>query len=166
MNQSFYVRRFADEDALAVQNIIHRGLREINSKDYPAKTIDEYCKYFTVEKILAQSRNAHMYVAESTAGGLLGTGTISSFWGSKTESILLTVYVLPDCINCGIGRAIVRTLEQDAYFVRAGRIEIPSSVSAVPFYRKLGYEYKSGNHLPDAEGLIRLEKFNMGAEKA
>lgn len=37
MNEKITIRRFAETDAETVQNIIHRGLREINGKDYPAR---------------------------------------------------------------------------------------------------------------------------------
>ena len=157
MNKKVTVRRFAPADADEVQNIIHRGLREINGKDYPPKRIEEYCGYFTVDKIKSQAETAHMYVAVSDDGRVAGTGTIAPFWGSETESILLTVYILPDLIGQGIGTAIIHALEQDEYALRAKRIEIPSSVTAVNFYRKMGYGFKDGGK-PDEEGLIRMEK--------
>lgn len=36
----------------------------------------------------------------------------------------------------------METLEQDDYFFRAKRIEIPASITAVKFYKKFGYDYK------------------------
>ena len=157
MDGNFTVRRFAPADAVEVRNIIHRGLREVNGKDYPAERIEEYCASFTTEKIIGQAEMAHMYVAVSDSGRILGTGTIAPFWGSKTESILLTIYVLPDLIGHGIGTAIIHTLEKDEYFLRAKRIEIPSSITAVKFYRKMGYKFKDGGE-PDEERLVRMEK--------
>ena len=157
MNEKVTIRRFVPADASDVQNIIHRGLREINNKDYPAARIDEYCDYFTVDKIRNQAETAHMYVAVSDDGRVVGTGTIASFWGSETESILLTIYILPDLIGYGIGTAIIRALEKDEYALRAKRIEIPSSITAVNFYRKMGYDFKDDGE-PDEEGLIRMEK--------
>ena len=70
---------------------------------------------------------------------------------------MLTVYVLPDLIGHGIGTAIIHALENDEYFLRAKRIEIPSSITAVNFYRKMGYRFKDGGGRDD-EGLIRMEK--------
>ena len=49
-------------------------------------------------------------------------------------------------------------LEQDEYFLRAKRIEIPASITGVPFYLKMGYHYKDGISVPDEEHLIRMEK--------
>ena len=158
MNGKFTIRRFVPADAEAVQHIVHRGLREVDAKDYPPERIEEYCAYFTVEKIKDQAANAHMYVVVSDAGEVAGTGTIAPFWGSETESILLTIYVLPELIGHGIGTAIIRALEEDEYFLRAKRIEVPASVTAADFYHKLGYDFKDGRGDPDAEGLVRMEK--------
>ena len=157
MTENVTIRRFEARDAATVRNIIHRGLREVNGKDYPAAVIEEYCRAFTLEKILKQAETAHTYVALSE-GEVCGTGTIAPYWGSETESILLTIYVLPEKIGRGIGSAIVRALEADAYFLRAERVEIPSSITAVAFYRKMGYKFKDGNAAPDEEGLIRMHK--------
>ena len=157
MEEKITIRRFVESDVQAVQNIIHRGLREVNGKDYPAELIEEYCNYFTTEKIKSQANSAHTYVALAD-DKVIGTGSISSYWGSLTESILLTIYILPEFIGQGVGTAIIQALEQDEYFLRANRIEIPSSVTAVKFYEKMGYAPKNGI-VPDAEGIIPMEKF-------
>ena len=157
MNEKLLVRLFVESDAGAVQTIIHRGLREINGKDYPAERIEEYCAYFTLEKIKSQANSAHMYVAIAD-DKVVGTGSIAPYWNSKTESILLTIYVLPEMIGQGIGTVIINALEQDEYFLRANRIEIPSSITAVKFYQKMGYTPKNGI-VPDDEGIVRVEKF-------
>ena len=59
--KEFAIRLFVESDAGAVQNIIHRGLREINGKDYPAELIEEYCAYFTLEKIKSQA-DSHIVI--------------------------------------------------------------------------------------------------------
>ena len=157
MKEKFFVRLFAESEAGVVQNIIHRGLREINGKDYPAELIEEYCADFTLEKIKSQAVSAHMYVAVS-GNKIVGTGSIAPYWGSEKESILLTIYVLPEMIGQGVGSAIINALEQDKYFLRANRIEIPSSITAVKFYEKFGYIPENGVE-PDAEGIVPMEKF-------
>ena len=54
-----------------------------------------------------------------------------------------------------------RYQEQDDLFLRADRIEIPASITAVEFYKKQGYDYKNGIIELDDEGHYRLEKFNV-----
>ena len=98
---------------------------------------------YDVEKVLNVASYAHMYVFEFD-GKIVGTGSISSFWGSETESILLCIFVLPEFHGKGIGRKIINTLEADEFYARASRIEIPASITATEFYRKFGYVYKNG----------------------
>lgn len=90
---------------------------------------------------------------------VIGTGTVAPFWGSVTESILLTVFILPAFQGRGLGRRLIETLEQDEYALRADRIEIPASLTAVQFYRHLGYDWKNGVTEPEDGLLYRLEKF-------
>lgn len=99
-----------------------------------------------------------MYVVCDKAR-IVGCGAITGYWGSTTESILLTIFVLPEYQRKGIGKQIIQTLEQDDYFLRANRIEIPASITAVEFYRKMGYEYKNGIKELDDEQVYRLKKF-------
>ncbi len=90
---------------------------------------------------------------------IIGTGSISSYWGSLTESILLTIFVAPEYHGKGIGRLIIQTLEEDELFKRAKRIEIPASITAVSFYEKMGYSFKDNQKLLDGDGHYRMEKF-------
>ena len=52
-----------------------------------------------------------------------------------------------------------RYQEQDELFLRADRIEIPASITAVEFYKKQGYDYKNGIEELENGVLYRLEKF-------
>ena len=152
------VRRFEEEDADEVSKLIVRNFLEVNSKDYGIAAMEKLAKIYDSGKVLNISQYAHMYVFEWD-GKIVGTGSISSFWGSKTESILLTIFVLPEFHGKGIGRKIINTLEQDEFYVRATRVEIPASITATEFYRKFAYDYKNGVKELDEEHHYRLEKF-------
>lgn len=152
------VRCFKEEDAEEVRNLIVRNFLEVNSKDYGISAMEELAKIYDTSKVLNIASYAHMYVFE-WKGNIVGTGSISSFWGSETESILLTIFVLPEFHGKGIGRKIISTLEQDEFYVRANRIEIPASITATEFYRKFGYNYKNGIKELDEEQHYILEKF-------
>jgi len=154
-----HIRRFSDNDADSVCVIIERNLREVNSKDYPREYIEANVQSHKRTTILDRAKSSHMYVA-CDGDTVLGCGAIAGYYGSKEESILLTIFVLPELHGKGIGREIIRALEDDEYFRRAKRIEIPASITACDFYRKLGYEYKGGVKTVDEGGCIRLEKYN------
>lgn len=156
---SIVVRRFRQQDAEAVAALIRRNLLEVNSRDYPSESIREMADSHDAQGVLRTASYAHMYVlTDGDEGEIVGVGAISSFWGSLTESILLTIFVKPELHGQGLGTRIVRTLESDELFLRASRIEIPASITGAPFYEKMGYGYKNGG-VPDEEGFVRMEKF-------
>ena len=152
------IRRFKETDAEKVSQLVRRNMIEVNSRDYGLETMRKVAEGYNADKILQIAGYAHMYVFEWKEE-IVGVGAISSFWGSETESILLTIFVLPELHGKGIGRTIIDTLEKDELFTRAERIEIPASITGVEFYRKFGYDYKNGVRELDDEGHIRLEKF-------
>ena len=152
------IRRFTENDAEKVSSLIIQTLKTTNSKDYSEEAINAFERQLQPSHILERAGWTHFYVVEDN-DSIIGCGAIGPYWGSETESSLFTIFVLPEYQGMGIGRKIIETLEQDEYFLRAKRIEIPASITAVNFYRKLGYNYKNGVDRPDEEQLYRLEKF-------
>ena len=153
-----FIRRFRESDAEIVSALIIRTERITNSKDYSEEWINAFEKRVQPSHILERAGWTHFYVVEEN-DTIIGCGAIGPYWGSETESSLFNVFVLPEYQGKGIGRKIIETLERDEYFLRAKRIELSASISAVNFYRKLGYDYKNGIDRPDDEQNYRLEKF-------
>ena len=151
------IRLFKIEDAIETAQVIAETLRVSNSQDYSSEYIEANIASHSAEVLIARANEGHMYVVCDNSR-IVGCGAIAGYWGSLTESILLTIFVLPDYQGKGIGRRIIETLEQDEYFLRAKRIEIPASITGVPFYLKMGYSFKDGISEPDEEHLIRMEK--------
>lgn len=152
------IRRFREDDAEKVSALIIHTLKTSNSKDYSAENISVLEKQFHPAGVSERASWTHFYVAEE-GDTIIGCGAIGPYWGSETESSLFTIFVLPECQGKGIGRKIIETLEQDEFFLRAKRVEVPASITGVGFYRKLRYDYKNGVDCPDEERLFRLEKF-------
>ena len=150
------IRLFRHEDAAEVAQVVAETLRISNSKDYSPEYIEETISSHSAEVLIERAKWGHMYVACDKTR-IVGCGAIAGYWGSTTESILLTIFVLPEYQGKGIGRQIIRTLEEDEYFLRAERIEIPASITAVDFYRKMGYHFKNGIAELDDEQIYRLE---------
>lgn len=152
------VRKFAESDAYAVSQLVARTLREINIKDYSEEYIENDIKILTAECFVERSKWTHFYVFCDDEK-IVGCGAIGPYWGKEDESSLFNIFVLPEYQGKGIGRMIIETLEKDEYFLRAKRTEIPASITACEFYRKMGYDYKDGIAKIDDEQMYRLEKF-------
>ncbi len=54
------VRRFKEEDAKEVRNLIVRNFLEVNSKDYGMSAMEKLAKVYDVEKVLNVASYAHM----------------------------------------------------------------------------------------------------------
>lgn len=154
------IRRFKVNDAQEISNLIGRNFIEINSRDYPLEEMIEKAKEFSAQKVMERAMNGHMYVVLDD-NKIIGTGTISDYWGCIDESILLTIFVLPEYHGMGIGRKIIETLEKDELCLRAKRVEVCASITACGFYEKCGYKYKNGVKKLDEENHYRMEKIKF-----
>ena len=152
------IRRFQEMDADEVSDLIAKTLRATNSKDYSSEYIENDIKTLTPEYLIRRSQWTHFYVV-CDEDVIVGCGAIGPYRDRQDESSLFTIFVLPEYQGKGIGRRIMETLENDEFFLRAKRVEIPASITACGFYRKMGYDYKNGINAVDEEQLFRLEKF-------
>jgi GNAT superfamily N-acetyltransferase len=136
---SIEIRRFRDSDAEGISTIICRNLREVNGKDYPAEVITKLLGSFTPEKISKVSRQREMFVAE-TDGVVVGTASLAR--DNRTTDVryvCLTVFVLPERHGNGIGKMLMDRVEEAARRNGAATLQVPASITALPFYRKRGY---------------------------
>ena len=151
------IRPFEQTDAVAVSELIRKTIRISNVKDYPIELIEALIDTETPQHIIERASWTHFYVVQEQEK-IIGCGAIGPYWGKEDESSLFTIFVMPEYQGKGIGRAIIDTLENDIYYLRAKRIEIPASITGVPFYLKMGYHFKNSISEPDKEHLIRMEK--------
>ena len=152
------IRRFEKKDAEAVSDLIAVTLRTTNRKDYSEEVLENDIRHLQPEDLIRRAGSQHFYVVEEDRK-IIGCGSIGPYWGREDESSLFTIFVHPDYQGKGTGRRIMETLEQDEFFLRAKRVEIPASITGTPCYLKMGYTYKNGVTAPDEEGLLRLEKY-------
>ena len=151
------IRPFEQTDSVAVSELIRKTICISNVKDYPIELIEALIDTETPQHIIERASWTYFYVVQEQEK-IIGCGAIGPYWGKEDESSLFTIFVMPEYQGKGIGRAIIDTLENDIYYLRAKRIEIPASITGVPFYLKMGYHFKNGISEPDKEHLIRMEK--------
>lgn len=139
-----------------IQEICDMVVRACKYSDFAEFYPPQYF-YCTYDEIKVKMENGHFFVVKDN-GKMIGCGGIAAYRDSLTESWIHTVFVDPDYQRNGVGRKIIEFLEADEYAKRANRIEIHAAISAIPFYRKLGYEHKNGRLSYD-DGHFNLEKF-------
>ena len=155
------IRAFDDADAPAVAALIHRCLREVNSRDYPPEIIERMCSHFTEQRIRELATQRHMFVAElqSPVGrspgapaptaarpGLAGSAAVgvaeaAGIAGtvSRDGNKVYTMFVHPDAAGRGIGRLLMRHIEALAALDGYDHMETGASITAHDFYHRLGY---------------------------
>jgi GNAT superfamily N-acetyltransferase len=124
------IRPFRTDDAARLAEIVQRCLREVNIHDYPAATIDAMCGHFTAERFVALSQSRLIYVAETDKP----MGTVS-----RDGNKVYTMFVDPDHHGAGIGRRLMRHVEELAVQDGHDHMETGASITGHAFYLRLGY---------------------------
>lgn len=154
------IRLITEKDYKKVADMIARSVsNSAFTKFYPKQSIEYIKESLNKDGVRKRASWTHFYVIEKD-NEIIACGAIGPYYDSKTESSLFSIFVDAKNQGLGFGRKIIETLEKDEYFTRAKRIEIPASMSAIPFYRKMGYEHKNGELIYD-DGHFSLEKFNQ-----
>ena len=125
------IRKFKEGDAIGVSNIIKKCLVEVNSKDYSKKVISFMCSYFTPALIIKTSKKMLIFVAVDNKH-VLGTASLK-----KNE--ISTIFVDPKVHGRGVGKNLMKRVESEANKNGFKSIKLFSSITAIKFYKKLGY---------------------------
>lgn len=126
------IRPFRPDDAPRLAEITQRCVREVNSRDYPADVIGRLCEHYTAEQYLKLSGLRLVYVAEDSGGRVVGTV-------SRDGSTAYSLFVDPDLAGRGIGRRLMGHIEALAARDGYQETEAAASITARPFYHRLGY---------------------------
>jgi ribosomal protein S18 acetylase RimI-like enzyme len=145
------IRKFQDRDAGEVSVLIKRCLRKVNSKDYSKKVIDFMCKYFTLDKILENSKKLRTLVVIDD-NEVLGTASLR-------DNKILMVFVDPRVQGKGVGKKLVKKLESLINKKIFQSVKLFSSITAINFYKKLGYKEIRPNYDKNFGKTILMSKF-------
>lgn len=152
------VGRLEPADADAVVAVMRAALRTTNAKDYSAAYIEDFASSLTADEILRRARSVHFYTARA-GGRVVGCGAVAPLMEREDECELQSLFVSPDEQGRGVGKLLVEALESDEFCLRAKRIELSSSITAVGFYRALGYRFKGGEAVLNEKLGYPMEKF-------
>lgn len=160
LNREFCtIEPFKKEDVKGVSETIANTYRISNAGDYTSEYIERDLEKLKPEDILRISETAHFYVAKR-GERIIACAGIKPYNDSLDESILTAVFVLPEYQGFDIGTKLISAIEKDPLYTRAKRIEVPASITAYKFYKKLGFAHKNNIEAPDETHRYPMEKYN------
>src|SRR5262245_31075489 len=125
-------RAASEDDAADISRVILAALRETNARDYPSSVIERVEQSFGPDAVRELIRKRTVFVAV-TDRRIVGTASLDA--GS-----VRTVFVAPDMQGRGVGKLLMRAVEEAAREAGLQALVVPSSVTAEPFYAKLGFK--------------------------
>jgi putative acetyltransferase len=130
--ERFVVRRAALEDAAALCALHKASVRGLCAGAYSAQQIEAWVGHRVPEgfRWAMTDGGETMFVAERG-------GCLAGFASTKGDT-LMGLYVDPDR-GRGAGRLLLRTVEDHARCHGVAVLSLQATLTAVPFYRRLGY---------------------------
>ena len=125
------VRLAQPTDAEGISQVILAALHSSNARDYPADVIARVASNFTPDAVLALLTRRLVLVAVQ-GKAIVATAALDS-------NVVRSVFGNPDLHGQGIGRLLMIEIELRAREVGVTVLSVPSSLTAEPFYTKLGF---------------------------
>lgn len=146
------LREFRETDLFGVKSLVHRTIAVCYPGHYCLEAVRFFANYHDEEAIRRDAKEGCTLVLEK-AGRILATGTLV---GDEIKR----VFVEPGLQKHGLGRLIMRRLEEKAQMQGIGAIRLDASVPAKAFYDSLGYATLEAAFLR-VENDTRLDFFRM-----
>ena len=90
-------------------NVIHRCMREVNSKDFEWSDINRFLLEIKSEKISLSIINKLFYVAKYN-GDIIGMGAVARDKSQESQCYFTTIFIKPNYHRMGVGRKIIEYL--------------------------------------------------------
>lgn len=136
-------------DAEGISRVIVAALRETNARDYSAAVIARVERSFSPAAVLDLLERRLVFVA-AMGDDIVGTASLDG-------RVVRTVFVEPGHQGRGVGRALMARVVGAAVEQGVAVLTVPSSVTAEPFYAKLGFSAVRDSH-HGAERTIVMER--------
>ncbi len=129
---STVVRLAQTADAEGISQVILAALHSSNARDYPAEVIARVAGNFTPEAVLGLLTRRVVLVA------VQGEEIVAT--AALDVNVVRSVFVNPALQGRGIGRMLMIEVELRAREAGVTVLSVPSSLTAEPFYTRLGFD--------------------------
>ena len=126
------IRKFQNKDSREVAELIRRNDLEVSSLFYSKKIIELWVKEITPEYIIRKSKNRACYVVIKNKKVV---GYISFEKGNIKK-----LFVNPDYHKKGIGKKLMKTIEEIAHKKKIKKLILDSNIGAEKFYIHCGFK--------------------------
>ncbi|ALA19089.1 MULTISPECIES: GNAT family N-acetyltransferase [Chelatococcus] len=127
----YLIRAAQPHDAEGISRVILAALRETNSKDYPEEVIARVEQSFSPAAVSDLLTRRLVFVA-TNGDAIVGTASLDG-------RVVRTVFIEPAWQRLGIGQALMAEVKRAAVERGVVTLIVPSSITAEPFYTKLGF---------------------------
>ena len=111
-----------------------RVIKEVCASHYAPEEIEAWAKPRNPDHYVESIHSTEFYVSEEN-GNIIGFGTLN-----QASEEVEAVYVVSEVARRGIGQRILCKLEERARDLGWKSLHLDSSLNAIPFYQRLGYE--------------------------
>ncbi|NMY98147.1 GNAT family acetyltransferase [Pseudomonas proteolytica] len=125
------VRLAQASDAEGISQVILAALHSSNAGDYPADVIARVASNFTPQAVL------HLLARRTVLVAIRDQLIVAT--AALEANVVRSVFVNPALQGQGIGRQLMVDIEQRAREAGVTVLSVPSSLTAEPFYTKLGF---------------------------
>jgi len=141
------IREATIADTPAIARVHRSSARGLGRTHYTPEEIETWAGSITPERYLPSIEENYVVVAVEQ-GEIVGWGQLNA---EKSE--IVAVYVTPARAGAGIGRALLTHLEEVASNLGCRTLSLWSSLNAVRFYQRYGYQVteRSVDKLSDDE---------------
>jgi putative acetyltransferase len=158
------IRRATQEDLQYVAAVHRASILCLCAQHYSVVQLSQWTEALRPEGYAALFASREFLVAEQD-GELLGFGVLD-----LSESLINATYISPKAVRRGVGRRLLEAMETIARQQGTTRLQLSSTLNAVPFYQSLGYLQQGAgtNRLPTGMELpcILMTKDLVGERRA
>lgn len=141
------------DDLVELDTIYRRSISELCVKDYDAGVVDQWKESVPIEARIPSIEKGIMWVAtfgENIAGYMV-----------SVPGEIIAMFVSPDYAGQGVGRKLADLAVDIASNTDAGQIVLESTLTALPFYKKLGFIETSRGFFTHGQADIEIAVVNM-----